>query len=91
MDMFEKLGATVKQKGKEAAEKAREVAGIAQLKLQINTQEDIMKKYYLEIGKLYFELYGDMDEEQFKEACEGIREAKKEAEALRAQLDMMKK
>ena len=62
MDIFEKFSDTIKQKSKVAADKAKEVAGIAQLKIQINTQEDLIKKNYQEIGKRYFDLYRDMPE-----------------------------
>ncbi len=91
MDVFEKIGATVKQKSKEAAVKAKEVAGVAQLKIQVSTQEELIKKNYQKIGKIYFELYSDMPEEPFKKACEGIKDARKEIEALQEQIELLKK
>lgn len=91
MEMFEKLGETIKQKSKVAADKAKEVAGIAQLKIQINTQEDLIKKNYQEIGKRYFDLYKDMPEDPFMKECDDIKAAQKEIEKLQEQMDLLKK
>lgn len=57
MDIIEKIGDTITEKGKVAADKAKELAAIANLKSQISTCEEVMKKNYLEIGKIYFEQY----------------------------------
>ena len=90
MDFIEKLGETITIKGKEAADKAKEVAEIASLKSQIATCEEVMKKNYLEIGKIYFELYGDMPEEPFEKQCRAIRNAKNGVEALEEKLKEIK-
>ena len=52
MDIIEKIGDTITEKGKVAADKAKELAAIANLKSQISTCEEVMKKNYLEIGKI---------------------------------------
>ena len=51
MDIIEKIGDTITEKGKVAADKAKELAAIANLKSQISTCEEVMKKTYLEIGR----------------------------------------
>lgn len=76
MDILERIGDTISAKGKEAADKAKELAEIANLKSQIGTCEEVIKKNYMEIGKLYFELYGDIPEEPFEKACRSIKNAK---------------
>ena len=91
MDIFEKFSDTIKQKSKVAADKAKEVAGIAQLKIQINTQEDLIKKNYQEIGKRYFDLYRDMPEDPFMKECDDIKAAQKEIERLQEQIELLKK
>ncbi len=91
MDIFEKFSDTIKQKSKVAADKAKEVAGIAQLKIQINTQEDLIKKNYQEIGKRYFDLYRDMPEDPFMKECDDIKAAQKEVERLQEQIELLKK
>ena len=44
MDWMEKLGDTISAKGREAADKAKEMAQIASLKSQISTCEEVIKK-----------------------------------------------
>ena len=73
MDIIEKIGDTITEKGKVAADKAKELAAIANLKSQISTCEEVMKKNYLEIGKIYFEQYSDMPEPPFEKQCEAIK------------------
>ena len=76
MDFLEKIGDTITTKGREAADKAKEMAEVANLKSQISTCEEIIKKNYMEIGKIYFEQYGDMPEEPFAKQCRAIQNAK---------------
>jgi len=75
MDFIEKIGETITTKGKEAADKAKELAEIASLKSQIATCEDIIKRNYMEIGRIYYENYGDMPEEIFEKQCRSIKNA----------------
>ena len=91
MEIFEKFSETLKQKSKVAADKAKEVAGLAQLKIQINTQEDLIRKNYQEIGKRYFDLYRDMPEDPFIKECDDIKAAKREIERLQEQIELLKK
>ena len=75
MDFIEKLGDTISSKGKEVAEKAKETAEILALKGQISTCEEVIRKNYVEIGKMYFEQYGEMPEEPFEKQCRAIHNA----------------
>lgn len=90
MDFFGKIGDTISVKGKEAADKAKELAEIANLKSQIATCEDIIKKNYMEIGKLYYEQYGKMPEEAFEKQCRAIQNAKNGVEALQDKIKEVK-
>lgn len=90
MDFIEKIGDTIAAKGKEATEKAKELAEIASLKSQIGTCEDIIKKNYLEIGKIYFEQYGDMPEAPFEKQCRAIHNAKRGVEDLQEKINQRK-
>lgn len=90
MDILEKIGDTLSDMGREAAEKAKELAEIASLKSQISTCEEVIKKNYMEIGKLYYELYGDMPEESFEKACRSIKNAKYGVEDLQAKIKEIK-
>lgn len=90
MDILEKIGDTITAKGKEAADKAKEIAEIASLRSQISTCEEVIKKNYLEIGKLYYELYGDMAEDNFAKQCRNIQNARHGVNELQRQIDAIK-
>ena len=87
MDILGKIGDTISEKGKEAADKAKELAEIASLKNQIAACEDVIKKNYLEIGRKYYELYGDMAEEDFTKQCKAIKNARNGVEELQQKIN----
>lgn len=86
MDILEKIGDTVTAVGKEAVDKAKEVAEIANLKSQIATCEEVIKKNYQEIGRLYYELYGEMEEENFAKQCRAVKNARRGVEELQQKI-----
>lgn len=90
MDFLEKIGDTISTKGKEAADKAKDMAEIASLKSQISTCEEVIRKNYTEIGKIYFEQYGDMPEEPFEKQCRAIRNAKSGVDDLQEKIKELK-
>ncbi|MBO5166674.1 MAG: hypothetical protein IJ405_01025 [Lachnospiraceae bacterium] len=75
MDFFNKVEETLTTKGKVVADKAKEMAEIASLKSQIGTCEDVIKKNYAEIGRIYYENFGDCAEELFAKQCRAIKNA----------------
>lgn len=90
MDLFEKIGDTITTKGQEAVDKAKEIAEIANLRSQIATCEEVIKKNYLEIGRLYYELYGDMEEETFAKQCRAIQNARHGVDELQKKINDIK-
>ena len=84
MDIIEKIGDTITEKGKVAADKAKELAAIANLKSQI------MKKNYLEIGKIYFEQNSDMPEPPFEKQCETIKNSQRAIADLQEKIEQLK-
>ena len=90
MDVFERLGDTISTKGKEAADKARNAAEILSLRSQISTCEEVIKKNYLEIGRLYYERYGQDPDAPFEKQRKAIQNARTGAESLQAQIDRLK-
>lgn len=70
-----KLGETISVKGKEVTDKAKDLVEIANLKSQIKTNEDVMKRNYTEIGRLYYELHGTEPEADYEEQCRAIENA----------------
>jgi DNA-binding ferritin-like protein len=75
MDFFDKLGETISTKGKEVTGKAKDLAEVANLKGQISTCEDVIKKNYTEIGKKYYEMHAAAPEEEYDEQCRAIANA----------------
>ncbi|MBO5373050.1 MAG: zinc ribbon domain-containing protein [Lachnospiraceae bacterium] len=61
MDFFSKLGDTIANVGKDVTQKAKDVSGIAKLKLDIKAKEDFIKEQYIELGKAYYEKNKGMD------------------------------
>ena len=84
MDIIEKIGDTITEKGKVAADKAKELAAIANLKSQISTCEEVMKKNYLEIGKIYFE------QPPFEKQCETIKNSQRAIADLQEKIEQLK-
>lgn len=75
MAFVNKIGETIYAKGKEVTDKAKDVAEIANLKGQIKSCEETMKKNYMEIGKRYYELHASTPEEHYVEQCIAINNA----------------
>lgn len=90
MDLINKVEKTVTAKGRVLADKAKEAAEIASLKSQIGTCEEVIKKNYAEIGRLYFETYGEDPQEPFSKQCRAIQNAKKGVQELEQKIKDIK-
>jgi len=90
MDILNKLGDTLSVKSKEVADKAKETAEIVRLKGQISTCEDVIRKNYMEIGRLYYEKYGEEPSEEFEKCCNAIKNAKRGADELQDEIKALK-
>ena len=55
MEFFDKLSETIVSAGKDVGQKAKDVSGIAKLKMDIRSKEDFVEKQYAELGKAYYE------------------------------------
>ena len=90
MNFFEKVGETVTSKGKEVADKAKDMAEIAGLRSQINTCEEVIRKNYTEIGRLYYEQSGEAEYNDFPEQCLAITNARSGIRALEEKIREIK-
>ena len=54
MEFFDKLSETIVSAGKDVGQKAKDVSGIAKLKMDIRSKEDFVEKQYAELGKAYY-------------------------------------
>lgn len=97
----EKIQNFMAKTGKEAADRVRTLAGIMNLKSQIATCEEVIRKNYLEIGRMYYEEHcAEADcggearakaDAPYQKQLEAIRNAGKGAEDLRRQMELLKK
>lgn len=90
MDFFEKVGTTITSVGKEAGDKAKELVELASLKSQIHTCEEIIKKNYVEIGRIYYDNFGGSEEELFAKQCKAIKNAEDGKKALEEKVKELK-
>lgn len=90
MEFFDKLGDTLLNAGKDVTQKAKDVSGIAKLKLDIRSKEDFIKSQYTELGKIYYEKNKGADVPE-KEQFERIEEALEEIEKMQLQILELKK
>lgn len=90
MDFFDKVSGTIAAKGKDVADKAKDLAEIASLRGQINTCEEAIKKNYMEIGKLYYEQFKEAEYNDFVDQCTAITNAKSSMEVLEEKIREIK-
>lgn len=90
MEFFDKLGDKIATKSKVVAEKAKDVTEVMGLKSKISSQEDIIRRNYIEIGKLFYETFGENPEEPFAQYCVDIKAAKNEIEDLEQKIKNIK-
>ena len=75
MDILEKIGDTIVHVGKDVTQKAKDVSGIAKLKLDIRAKEDFIKEQYMAIGKEYYERHKEeavRDQARFDQIDEAL-------------------
>lgn len=85
MDFFEKIGDTIVSVGKDVTQKAKDVSGIAKLKLDIKSKEDFIKEQYIELGRAYYESHKE-EEVEDQARFDQIKEALEEIERMRLQI-----
>ena len=76
MSFFEGIGKKLAQSGQEAAQKAKNTAEVIKLNSMISDEEKRINNSYLQIGKLYYEVYGENPEEQFAQFITDINDCK---------------
>ena len=74
MYFFERLGDTIVNVSRDVTQKAKDVSGIAKLKLDMKAKEDFIKEQYAALGKWYYQEHKEEEGEQ-KAWIEHIDEA----------------
>lgn len=90
MAFLDELGKTltktsqkISQTGQTVAKKAKDMAEVSNLKLQVKEEERQLRGIYEEIGEKYCDLYGECPEEVLKEEIQRVTEAKVKIQALK--------
>ena len=73
-----------------AADKAKDVARIAKLNMELSAEKDTIEKAYLEIGKLYYETRKNSPDGFFVQLCDEITLANENITKILAELDDLK-
>ena len=73
-----------------AADKAKDVANIAKLNMELSSEKDTIEKAYLEIGKLYYETRKNSPDGFFVQLCDEITLANDNIAKILAELDDLK-
>lgn len=90
MAFFKDLGQKISSKSKELSQKARVMSEMSSLNNIIRNEESRIDFQYREIGRKYFEKYGDDPDEEFKEAFEQIHECRQKIEQTQEEITKLK-
>ena len=90
MNTLEMVADSAKELAGKAADKAKSAARIAKLSMEINAEKDTIKKAYLEIGKLYYEMNRDNPDGFFAQLCDEVTVANAEIAAKEAEIAELK-
>lgn len=90
MGTWDDLKGSLFAAGRDVSQKAKEISGMAKIKMDIRTKEDFVEKQFALLGRAYYEANKDAvslgDEEQFKVIKEAIDEiARMEQQLLELQ------
>ena len=75
MSFFDEMKESLVSAGKDVSQKAKEVSGVAKLKLDVKSKEDYVEKQYAELGRTYFDAHRDDEENAENEQFTVIKEA----------------
>lgn len=92
-DSFESFCDLATEAAQTAAKKTKKLAEIAKANLSVYSEEDKIKKAYVELGKLYYRDYvvgEDLDEAEYLPWCQKIDESKETIADLRDYIEVLK-
>ena len=90
MAMFEKFRDKAMNLAEAGMSKAKEVGEIAKLNLAIASEEENIKKAYIEIGKLYYAAKSLNPDPEYAEFCVKIGEGKAKIDLNKAKIAQIK-
>lgn len=89
-DLGQVGAAKAKDLSQAGAAKAKELTEIAKLNMANSSEEDAIRKAFVELGKAYYETHGTEPEESVAEICEKITASKVVIEENRLKIEEIK-
>ena len=86
MSFLDSVKESLVSASKDVTQKAKEVSGVAKLKLDIKTKEDFVEKQYAILGHSYFDAHKDDEDNAENEQFKVIKEALSEIESMKAEI-----
>lgn len=90
MDFFNKLGETITNKSREAAQTARDVKNLAALNAKIGQQENKIKSWYRVIGEKVYRMEKDQEHSALETEFSMITDAFAEIGRLKKEIEKIK-
>ena len=90
MDWLDKTKTVLVSSGKAAKEKAKEMLDVADLKAQVSTCDEVIRKNLIAIGKKYMELHPEEAEAEFVEFVQAVKDAEHGKEELEKKIQERK-
>jgi chorismate synthase len=90
MAFFDKVGETISTKSKDVVKKAKDLAEISGLNGQINTQEEIVNKAFIELGRTYYEEHKDLTDDVHVAQINIVKAALERIQQLKAEINTIK-
>lgn len=90
MTFFDKLGDTISNKSKDIAKKAKEVADIATLKSQVSSQQDIVNRAYIVLGKAYYNENKNNPSSEYEDTFTALTKALEKIDQLKNDIQIIK-
>lgn len=86
MDLFEQIGEALVSAGKDVSQKAKDVSGIAKLKIDIRSKEDYVQKQYAALGADYYTRHMNDENCEEREQIYLIKEALMEIDRMKEEV-----
>ena len=91
MAFFDKIGKKIGDATESAVDKAKDLAEVTKLNSAVSSEEKQIKQYYLEIGKIFFELDKENPDSPAAELCSKILVSQQRIEELKQRIQDIKK
>lgn len=90
MAFFDKVGETISTKSKDVVKKAKDLAEISSLNGQVNTQEEVINKAFIELGRIYYEEHKDVIDDVHATQINIVKATLDRIQQLKAEINTIK-